>query len=182
MKIILDWDGTMYEFIKDIGPDKWAAPGYPRTLNELSNVTNAVRMMAEKKSYNGEPIELYLCTAVVSMDFAVKDKKFVAKRDKLGIPEKNMVFVQYGESKVDALKAAGVEIEPGDLFLDDYTANLLELDNIPELTPVKLLNGINDTRKTWKGARVSAFSSPSEIVNTLMGRSMIAKAEYKNAA
>lgn len=175
MKVIFDWDGTLYEFVKDAKPEKWSAPGYARGLSELSNVTKAVRKMADKKSFDGEDIELYICTAVVSMDFAVKDKMFVAKRDKLGIPERNMVFVPYGNSKVDALKKAGVDIEPGDLFLDDYTNNLKELNNIPGLTPVKLLNGINDTHRSWKGARVSAFSTPSEIVDTLLGLSAIAK-------
>lgn len=175
MNVIFDIDGTLTVFDPEAGPDIWAAPGYARKVERLNNVVGACRMLIQRKTINGEKINVYICSQVVSMDFAVEDKKYMINDSKLDIPEENMIFVPYGQSKKKALEEAGIIISTGDVFVDDYTGNLIELRDIKGLIPIKLLNGINDTTHTWNGARVSAFSDPSEIVATILGLSFIAR-------
>ena len=174
MKIFFDMDGTLSEF-QSVGPDEWSAPGYARNLNPILSVVTALKRFIAVPNYLGEKVEVFICSAVVSMDFAVEDKIYWLKENGIDIPRENLIFVPYGQSKAEAIKAAGIEIEPGDIFLDDYTKNLIELRSIKNLTPVKLLNGINDTKKTWTLDRVSAFSCPMVIQRQLIGISKMAK-------
>lgn len=176
MKIFFDMDGTLSEF-QSVGPDIWSSPGYARTLSPLENVVEAVKCMLETPDFFGNPVEVYICSAVVSMDFAVADKKAWLKDMEIDIPEQNLIFVPYGQSKAEAIKAAGIETSAEDLFIDDYTKNLIEIHRAEglKITPIKLLNGINDTNKSWDGPRVSAFSCPSDIITTLYGISSVNK-------
>lgn len=176
MNIFFDMDGTLSVFNKEAGPDEWSAPGYARNLGKLNNVVEACKKLLKEKTFNGEKVNVYICSAVVSMDFAVEDKKYWLKETGLNIPKENMVFVPYGQSKKKAIEEAGIKVETGDIFLDDYTNNLVELTQIKGLIPIKLLNGINDTHRSWKGARVSAFSDASEITTTILGISLVSRA------
>ncbi len=174
MKIFFDFDGTLAEFRKDAGPDEWAAPGYARKLRRISSsLLCAIDKLARTCDLRGEKIELYLLSAVVSMDYAVEDKKWWIRHEQVPIPEENMIFVQYGQSKAQVIRDRGIEINEGDLFIDDYTKNLEDMCEL--MTCVKMLNGINDTHGSWDGSRISAFSSAKTIVNDLMGISYAAK-------
>lgn len=175
MNIFFDMDGTLSVFDKEAGPDVWSAPGYARTLEKLHNVVGACKKLLKEKYFNGEKINVYICSAIVSMDFAVEDKKYWLKEMGISIPNENMIFVPYGQSKKKAIEEAGIMIKPGDVFLDDYTNNLIELAQIKGLVPIKILNGINDTHGSWKGARISAFSDASEIATTILGISFVSR-------
>ena len=166
MKIFWDFDGTLYEFLK-VGPDKWMAAGYSKTLNLLSeSIAPALFTLSTMPNdLNGELIENYLLSAVVS-DQAIEDKIWRINEDALPIPSENMIFVPYGKSKAEAIKEKGIEVKKGDLFIDDYTPNLNEMDSL--MTCVKMLNGINDTNRSWRGSRISAFSAPMSIVRDLL--------------
>lgn len=179
MKIFFDFDGTLYEFLK-VGPDKWMKAGYAKTLNLISeSIAPALFTLSTMPNdLSGEKIELYLLSAVVS-DQAIEDKKWRINEDALPIPTENMIFVPYGKSKAQAIKDKGIEVNKGDLFVDDYTPNLIDMDSL--LTCVKMLNGINDTHRTWKGSRISAFASPITIVRDLLAISYADKVAEKAA-
>lgn len=119
------------------------------------------------------------------MDFAVKDKIAWLKAQGTNIPEENMVFVPYGQSKKEFLEeyllTNMINVNETDIFIDDYTKNLEEFEEA-FITPVKVLNGINDTHKSWKGARISAFSSPETIIKSLVGISKVAEMTNGDAA
>jgi len=167
MKIFWDFDGTLYEFIKGIGPDVYAQEGYSRGLNPVSpSIVPALNALANTTDLNGEKVEHYLLSAVMNMSYVVEDKKWAIQHDGFPIKEENMIFVPYGGSKAEAIKTAGIEIRKGDLFIDDYTPNLIDMSQL--MTCVKMLNGINDTTGTWRGSRISAFSSPMTIVRDLL--------------
>lgn len=176
MKIFFDMDGTLSEFQTGVGPDVWSAPGYATTLKPSGNMVEAVKKMLDMKCFCDMPLEIYILSAVVSMDFAVKDKITWLRAQGLDIPEENMVFVPYGQSKKAFLEnyllTNMINVNETDLFIDDFTKNLEEFEE-SFITPVKVLNGINDTNKSWKGARVSAFSSPETIIKSLVGISKV---------
>jgi len=176
MKIFFDMDGTLSEFDKTAGPDKWSAPGYARTLKPLENVVGAVKAFIRNQKYFSEKVEVFICSAVVSMDYAVEDKIAWLKEQGIDIPRENMIFVPYGRSKAKAILDSGITIEDGDLFVDDYTKNLQEVHYNTKLVAVKLLNGINDTNKSWKFDRISAFSCPASIQRQLIGIGLLSKA------
>lgn len=168
MKIFWDFDGTLYEFRQGIGPDEYAQKGYSRGLNVVSgSIVETLKLLAESTDMQGEKVEHYLLSAVMNMDYVVEDKKWAINYDGFPIPEQNMIFVQYGQSKAEALRKAGIEISKGDLFVDDYTKNLEDMKGT--MTCVKMLNGINDTHGSWKGSRISAFESADSIVRDLIG-------------
>ncbi len=170
---IFDFDGTLAEFKKGVGPDIYSRQGYSRGLNPYANVVDAIKRMFAKQMYSG----YYLCSAVLPYKYIEDDKDWWLD-GYLGdiIPKKNRLYVPYGHSKVDALLSLG--IKPGDVYIDDYNPNLFDIKkDIKELEPIKLVNDINDNSHEWRGAKIHYDSDPETIALTLYGLTL-ARREY----
>lgn len=80
------------------------------------------------------------------------------------IPQNHRIFVQDGEPKVENIP---FPLRHEDVLLDDFTKNLDAWVNDTTqnvmLKGIKVLNGINDSHQSWKGARVSIFDVPGKI-------------------
>ena len=168
-KLFLDFDGTLAEF-KNVGPDIYSAKGYSRNLEPLHNVVKAAKMLYESGTF-----ELFLLSAVLPYDHCIADKNIWLDVHLPELKAENRIYSKYGDNKYEALVKSGIIVESGDIFLDDYTKNLIQMDNDTKLlTSVKLLNGINDTNKSWYGLRVSSASSAKDLSRQLKGISIVA--------
>lgn len=165
-KIFADFDGVLAEFRK-VGPDVYTAAGYSRTLKPFENIIRALHM------FNAMGLaEIFLCSAVMPYEHVIGDKDFWLDEHMPWLDKAHRIYLPYGQNKAVAIRnATGNDPRVGDIFLDDYTPNLIDLD-ATDITPVKVLNGINDTRKTWTGARISVASKPEALFISLYGISV----------
>lgn len=170
-KLFLDFDGTLAEF-KNVGPDEYSRKGYSLTLQPHRSVVDAVRTLYESGEF-----ELYLLSAVLPYKHCSEDKNAWLNHYLPEIKQENRIYSAYGCNKYEAIKNLGLTVEAGDIFLDDYTVNLKQMDEDTNevLTSVKLLNGINDTNKSWKGARISIYSDSESLSKQIRAISLVAQ-------
>ena len=79
------------------------------------------------------------------------------------IPHDHRLFIHNGIEKIAAVPGG---VRPSDVLLDDYTLNLNQWAK--QAKAIKLLNGINGTKGTWKGAAVSRFCPADEIADAVL--------------
>ena len=159
-RLFVDLDGTLAKFIPQKSTEPLYEKNYFRNLPPQQNVVDAVKKIVLDES-NG--IEVFILTAyLVDSQWAYQEK--MAWIDEF-IPEidiRHRIFTPCGENKKDYIVGFN---EEKDVLLDDYTQNLLKW------TPgraIKLLNGINHSKGTWKGDMVSADWSSDELAMSIV--------------
>ncbi len=180
--VLLDLDGTVCEFRQEneIYID---AKGCPRAwhfedmyeANYFSSLAPHVSMIEAVKELidaYGDKVEFGVLTAVLTdAPYAAADKMKWIKEFLPEIPDDNIVFVGCGTDK-----GAQIINKTAPVFLiDDYTKNLVNFcktANTEHGTKygIKVYNGINNTRGTWKGLAVDirdGIVTAKDIVNKL---------------
>lgn len=156
-RLFVDMDGTLATFHHVDALETLYEKGYFLNLTPHQNVVDAV-----KQVFQNEPdISVYVLSAVLADSATARDEKNLWLDKHLPeIDEAHRLFTPCGVDKAAYLIANyGIRIDKGDVLLDDYTKNLISWDSIVG-RGLKLLNGINDTRGTWNGARIE-HSNPS---------------------
>jgi 5'(3')-deoxyribonucleotidase len=114
-------------------------------------------------------VNVYILSACIDSKYCEQEKVEWLLKYMPNISPTNFIFTKIGESKV--LKARTM-VENFDecinILLDDYTLNLEQWQAQSMLCMgVKFINGINDTTKSWQGARVKTFSQLETILQKL---------------
>ena len=168
-KVFFDMDGTLNVWALGDHIDEVSAPGYMRSRTPIDTTIEASRLLHEMG------LEVWIVSAVLPYSHSVPDKNHWIEQHCPWISRDHRRFPFFGENKAFAMEGLA---EPGDVFLDDYTANLEALERTlgDRLTCVKVLNGINDTHHSWHGKRISIFSDAEAIAETVEAFSMAGKA------
>ncbi len=165
-KLFVDFDGTLAEF-KYVGADVYSAPGYSLTLAPHKNVVAAIRYIIRHNL-----MEVFLASAVMPFEHCTKDKDTWMDEILPEVDREHRIYMPIGTNKADYIQAS-----KGDVFLDDWNGNLKQLyATCAAVEPVKLVNAVNDNRKSWKGSRVYYNSDFQSIALTLYGLSLANKA------
>jgi 5'(3')-deoxyribonucleotidase len=164
VNLFVDMDGTLVHFRQngekyvDINGDTRYfhlddiyEPGYyhPNCLPPEINVLRAVQSLTNGIS----PYTVYVLSAVEPRSAsAYIDKNLWLDQYLPEVKAEHRIFMPCGAKKADYINLANGELN---VLLDDYTRNLQEwttgkVNNIG----IKILNGINDTHKSWQGDRV----------------------------
>lgn len=160
IKILCDSDGVLAKWQK-VKLEEVLKKGYFKTVPPMLRMIRTIRMLEAK-----DVIDVYIVSCSPNADTTV-DKQFWFDEWLPEIPRERRIFIPFGENKCDFLK--DMEIRVGDVALDDYTPNLNAYRrDIPQLTPIKVLNGINDTHRSWVGPRISADDLPEKNVARIM--------------
>lgn len=168
-RLFIDMDGTVAKW-ENCGIDEVAQKGYFANREPMQNMVNAIEHL-------GKWFELVIVSAVFNDDHSVEDKKEWLRKEMPFLNTEDAVFVPYGVNKYEYLRKRlsdrGQKFHRGDVFLDDYTKNLIDIKDSGDdrIIPIKVLNGINDTNKTWKGFRLSSESDPETIACTVLALS-----------
>lgn len=160
-RIFFDMDGTLNEWTLGDHIDKVSEPGYMRERIPIKSVVEA-SLLLEAFGY-----EVWIASAVLPFEHSVPDKDYWLDKVCPWIAKEHRVYMPYGTNKADALADL---VDAGDVFLDDYTPNLIDLDkrfSLEGVVCVKILNGINDTNHSWKGKRISIYSDAESIFDTI---------------
>lgn len=170
-RIFVDMDGVLAVFNNQISSEEeLLEKGYFRNLAPQQNVVDAVNLLLADKDVEVRVLSAYLPES----DHAEREKVEWCKEHLPNLPLERIYLVECGTPKCDILlhdvtnsgKAYSQEdlfVKETDFLLDDYTKNLLEWPG----KGVKLLNGINDTRGTWEGPRISSSLSPEQFIREL---------------
>lgn len=138
-------------------------PGWFSSLKSYQNVVDAVRLISEQGG-----VEVFTLSAVLpDSPYAVEEKNLWLDHHAPFIDAAHRLFTSNGAEKFKAVPGG---IKQADLLLDDYSVNLSAwVSAMPGHTKaVKLLNGINGTKGTWRGPVVSRFAPPSQIQDFLI--------------
>lgn len=159
-RLFVDMDGTLAEFNPTKKLEDLYEEGYFKNLKPYQTVVDAIKHII----LNYPDIEVYVLSAYLSdSEYALKEKKEWLNKHLPEIDVEHQLFCVCGTDK-GAVVPGG--IQHSDRLLDDYTHNLMLW--CPPGVGLKLLNGINDTHKTWKGARINKEQAAKELANEII--------------
>ena len=162
LRLYVDMDGTLAEFKTVDTLEVLYEEGYFRNLKPNEKVVDAVKDIIK----NNKDIEVYILSAYLTdSKYALKEKEEWIEQYLPEIPKENQIYLPCGVSKSDFIQEKMGRLNEKDFLLDDYTINLNEWE--PPAKGIKLLNGINHTRGTWKNNRVSYDRSPEDMSNVI---------------
>ena len=158
VRIFVDMDGTIAKWCPD-GADRLYDEHYFSSLPVMQQMTQAVNRLVE--------ISPQYDLKVYSLSAVLKDSPYAEKEKNMWLDRhtiiKNRIFVPNGADKTEYVPRG---IKKYDFLLDDYSKNLHEW-RVKE-NAIKLLNGINNTKHTWKGNKISSRNSPEQIVERIL--------------
>ena len=159
-RLFVDMDGTLAAFRKVTALEELYERGYFSGLRPQENVVTAIRRLARDPS-----VQVYVLSAVLfDSHYALDEKNAWLDRYLPELGQEQRIFVPCGESKALYISS---HLCPEDILLDDYTVNLEDW-RMHGGTGVKLLNGINHTRRSWDGARLSKARLPGQLADALL--------------
>lgn len=154
IRIFLDMDGTLFKWNDVPYYERLYEKGYFENLEPHRNVVEAIRYLILNAD---SQIEFYTLSKYLSdSPYALNEKNRSLDKYMPEIERNHRIFVPMNDSKSDYIPD-GIHIS--DLILDDYTPNLNEWRDAGG-TGVKLINGINDTHRSWSGLRIDAGLDP----------------------
>lgn len=154
-RLFVDMDGTLTEFIPQLSTAPLYEKGYFRNLPPQEKVVEAIKRIIFDHPYE---IEVFVNTAyLVDSKWAFQEKMDWLDEHLPEVDINHRIFIPCGENKKDYIVGFN---EERDVLLDDYTHNLLKWS---PGRGIKLLNGINHSKGTWKGDMVSAEREPDEL-------------------
>lgn len=164
-RFFFDMDGVLNVWEANTHMDIVTAPGYMRTRKPIESMVKASKLLSKAG------FEVWIASAVLPYEHSIPDKKFWIRQHCPWFTEDRQVFIPYGTDKAKSLRDL---VDYGDVFLDDYTANLRDLQNAfgKQMECVKVLNGINDTNHSWKGKRISIYSDAQHIAESIADMSV----------
>ena len=159
-RLFVDMDGTLAVFNPTKKLEDLYEEGYFRNLKPYQTVVDAIKYIIQ----NEPDIEVFVLSAYLTdSHYALQEKKEWLDEHLPELDSVHRLFCPCGSDK-GAVVPGG--IQHTDRLLDDYTHNLMLWS--PPGIGLKLLNGINDTHKTWKGARIDKDQTGKEIAEEII--------------
>lgn len=165
-RLFVDMDGTLAVWHPTKKLEELYEEGYFLNLDPYQEVVSAIKQLVMF-----EPdIEVFILSAYLSdSPYALKEKNEWLDKYLPEIDQAHRCFCHCGTDKSLAVPGG---IKSTDSLLDDYTVNLN--DWCPPGIGLKLLNGINDTHKTWQGERISRNQDPTLMALAILNNIKIA--------
>lgn len=159
-RLFVDMDGTLAEFNPTKKLEDLFEEGYFKNLKPYQTVVDAIKYIIQ----NNPDIEVFVLSAYLTdSEFALDEKKEWLDQHLPELDANHRLFCACGSDK-GAVVPGG--IRHTDRLLDDYTHNLVLWS--PPGIGLKLLNGINDTHKTWKGARINKEQTGKNLADEII--------------
>lgn len=157
-KIFIDMDGTIAEWLTESSFEEVASAGYFRSLPPMESMLLSVRNLIDRYA---NMADFYILSSVLRDNHSVQEKIDWLERH---LNRKiNYIFVPYGDSKaVTVEKATGQKISRDYVLIDDFSNNLHDWENLGG-TGLKVYNGINGKKGTWRGYSVHSNMEPEHL-------------------
>lgn len=158
VRLFIDMDGTLAEFKKIDTLEQLYEEHYFLSLKPLENVVQAVKILIKEHP----ELEVYILSAFLTDSaFALQEKNKWLDTYLPEVDKAHRIFTPCGQDKKNY-----IDIREQDVLLDDYTHNLSLWQ--PPARGIKLLNGINHTKRTWKGACIQYDKEAEELVKDIL--------------
>lgn len=144
-RIFFDLDGTLATWGKLDYEEQLYEEGYFKNLKPMEESVKQANYLIEQ-GYDVYILSKYL----ENSKYALNEKKEWVGKYLPKIKKENCIYVKYSENKSDCIPHG---INRNDFLIDDYSPNLFEFCNAGGQA-IKILNGINHTKGTWKGERI----------------------------
>lgn len=154
-RLFVDMDGTLAKFNNQISSEEQLyEKGYFFNLEPQMDVVDAIRDIIKE-----DKMEVFALSAVLTDSlYALSEKNEWLDKYLPELDDDHRVFSPVGQEKALHIPNG---IQQGDILLDDYSKNLHEWPK--DGLAIKLMNGINGTKGTWKGPSVDLFSGAKDI-------------------
>lgn len=157
-RVFFDMDGTLAEYRPINEIEDLYEKGYFATLRPQEGVVNAA-----KRLFYDPNFEVYVLSAVLSdSEYSVPEKTEWLNQY-FPIDDSHRIFSPVGEPKSLYIPNG---IQKSDILLDDYTVNLNDWGQ--KACAVKILNGLNHTKGTWTGNKLSAFRDGKSLADAIV--------------
>lgn len=160
MRIFVDMDGTLAEWKTATAFEDLFEEGYFKSLMPHSNVVLALKSLIGEKGIEGFIDSHYLQDS----RYALKEKNEWVDSMLPEIPRANRIFSPCGTDKSVHVPGG---VKSTDILIDDYSPNL-RIWEAAGGTGIKFMNGINGTKGTWSGARISKDDDVKKIIYTIL--------------
>lgn len=161
-RLFVDMDGTLAVFKQVDKLETLYEEGYFVNLAPHRNVVAAVKSLIQDSEF--ENIEIFILSSVLTdSKYALKEKNAWLDKYLPEIDEKHRIFPPCGNDKKDYIPGG---VREDDYLLDDYTRNLKAWQ--PPARGIKLVNAINDSKKTWEHDRVYYDTAPDELAGDIL--------------
>lgn len=144
-RIFFDLDGTLATWGKLEYEEQLFEQGYFKNLPPMKESVKQANSLIEQ-GYDVYILSKYL----EDSKYALNEKKEWVAKYLPQIKPENCIYVKYSENKSDCIPHG---INRNDFLIDDYSPNLFEFCDAGGQA-IKILNGINHTKGTWKGERI----------------------------
>lgn len=141
IKLFVDSDGTLFEWKKEANLDSLVKPGYFANLYPQENVVKGIKIFKDKHP----EVDVYIATCVLDYPHIIMDKKKAFKKHLPFMKQNHIIYIPYGISKADYIG----DVDEACYLLDDHTPNLFDWEEHRGKS-IKLKNGTNNTKNTWK--------------------------------
>lgn len=159
VRAFIDMDGVLAKFNQVDTLETLYEPGYFLNLAPQENVLEAVKLLVKDPH-----VEVFILSSVLpDSRYALAEKNAWLNRFLPEIDKEHRIFPPCGGEKKNYIPYG---IRETDCLLDDYTQNLSNWE--PPAKGIKLLNGINHTKGTWQGAKVSHELDGEELYQRII--------------
>ncbi len=162
-RIYVDMDGTIALWQSDKTLEEICKPGYFKYLPAMASSVGAINILLQDDQF-----EIFILSSIMC-EHAKIDKNIWLDGHLPTLDAAHRIFVPYGANKADYIG----ETREDDILIDDLTQNLHQWRGVG----IKMLNGINGTKGTWKGHVIS-----SRMDSEKMAKAIKALAQAERAA
>lgn len=156
-RLFVDMDGTLAEFHPVDTMETLYEQGYFAQLAPHENVVNGIKTFMKE---NPETEVFILSSVLTDSPYAQTEKNEWLDRYLSEIGMENRIFVPCGSAKNEFVPGG---VRENDVLLDDYSKNLHEWPG----QALKLMNGINGTKGSFQGKKISAEMPAAEFAGKL---------------
>ena len=159
--IFVDMDGTLVTWKPAKSLENLLERGYFRNMPPYETVVSAIKTLI------GWGANVFVLSAYMEQNpYSVDEKNEWLDEFIPEIEKDKRIFCPCGTSKWDATaRYLGGDLRPRYL-LDDYSLNLHDWTACGG-QGIKLMNGINGSKGTWRGNKVTRFQSPSDLAKEI---------------
>lgn len=156
-RLFVDMDGTLAEFHPVDTMETLYEQGYFAQLAPHENVVNGIKTFMKE---NPETEVFILSSVLTDSPYAQTEKNEWLDRYLSEISMENRIFASCGSAKNEFVPGG---VRENDVLLDDYSKNLHEWPG----KSLKLMNGINGTKGSFQGEKISAEMPVAEFAERL---------------
>ena len=156
-RMFIDMDGTLAEFRVVDTMETLYEQGYFSQLLPHQQVVDGIKQFMKE---NPDTEVFILSSVLTDSPYAQEEKNAWLDRYLPEISAENRIFVPCGSTKNEFVPSG---VRKNDVLLDDYSKNLHEWQG----KALKLMNGINGTKGSFQGEKISAKMPAAEFAQSL---------------